>query len=389
MRNFLKKHKWTMLAAGAAIQIFTGIPAAWGVFQQGVCEGYKLEENAAAMIFSLTIGAFGIGCVIGGFLQDKFGPRIAGIAGTVMLSAGFVCSSFLPQGAPWAFYLVFSAPVGVGTAFLYPAVMSCAQKWYADKKGLATGIIGGAVGASGAVLTLLGTWLIRSFKIRTAFFVLGIIMAVICGASCILLENPTDAKREKGESNDLPPLKMIKTKNWVLLFLATALSTPAVLLFSPVIVQLAQQRGLDENAGLICIAAGSAASALGRLLMPWLSDKAGRKWVDFGLLCVLCGGSFLFKSVQGIWLIAVYSLLTFCYSGQAAVLPSFVTDLFGKTHSGINYGFAALGMTAGSIGFPLLAQLIPAKHMIAIIAAGLGAMCMVLVSVGRADHSPP
>lgn len=204
-------------------------------------------------------------------------------------------------------------------------------------------------------------------------------MAVICGAACVLLENPPDAKKAKGDSADLSPLKMIKTKNWILLFLATALSTPAVLLFSPVIVSLAQQRGLDENAGLICIAAGSVASALGRLLMPWLSDKAGRKWVDFGLLCVLCGGSFLFKSAQGFWLIAVYSLLTFCYSGQAAVLPSFVTDLFGKAHSGVNYGFAALGMTVGSVGFPLLAQAIGAKHIIAITAAALGAVCVVFI----------
>lgn len=193
-----------MLAAGAAIQIFTGIPAAWGVFQRGVCEGYSLDENAASMIFSLTIGAFGIGCVIGGFLQDKFGPRTAGVAGTVMLSGGFLGAGFLPQSVPWAFYLAFSAPVGLGT--------------------------------SGAVLTLLGTWLIRSFGIRTAFFTLGVIMAVICGAACVLLENPPDAKKAKGDSADLSPLKMIKTKNWILLFLATALSTPAVLLFSPVIV---------------------------------------------------------------------------------------------------------------------------------------------------------
>ena len=30
------------LAAGAAIQVLTGVPAAWGVFQRGVCEGYSL-----------------------------------------------------------------------------------------------------------------------------------------------------------------------------------------------------------------------------------------------------------------------------------------------------------------------------------------------------------
>ena len=43
------------------------------------------------------------------------------------------------------------------------------RKWYADRKGLATGVIGGAVGASGAVLTFLGRFLIGTWSIRTAF----------------------------------------------------------------------------------------------------------------------------------------------------------------------------------------------------------------------------
>ena len=71
MQAFLKQHRWVILAAGAAIQVLTGVPAAWGVFQRGVCEGYSLSQENAAMIFSLTICFFGIGCILGGLLQDK------------------------------------------------------------------------------------------------------------------------------------------------------------------------------------------------------------------------------------------------------------------------------------------------------------------------------
>ena len=31
-QQFAAKHPWTILAAGAAIQVLTGLPAAWGVF---------------------------------------------------------------------------------------------------------------------------------------------------------------------------------------------------------------------------------------------------------------------------------------------------------------------------------------------------------------------
>ena len=43
--KFAAKHPWTILAAGAAVQILTGIPAAWGVFQQPVMEEYGMSEQ--------------------------------------------------------------------------------------------------------------------------------------------------------------------------------------------------------------------------------------------------------------------------------------------------------------------------------------------------------
>lgn len=190
MQALLEKKRWVILAAGAAIQILTGVPAAWGVFQQGVCDGYGLTEQNAAMIFSFTICFFGIGCILGGALQDRKGPRTAGLAGAGLLFAGFFGSGFMPGGNALFLYAMFSVPVGMGCAFLYPAVMSTAQKWYADRKGLATGVIGGAVGASGAVLTVLGRWLIGQWGIRGAFRALGGIMLAVCGAGAALLKDP-------------------------------------------------------------------------------------------------------------------------------------------------------------------------------------------------------
>lgn len=389
MQTFLRKHSWSILAAGAAIQIFTGVPAAWGVFQRGVREGYSLSENEASMIFSLTIGAFGIGCVLGGWLQDKKGPRMAGVCGTVLLAAGFVAAAFVPEKTPWLFYLAFSAPVGLGCAFLYPSVMSCAQKWYSDRKGLATGIVGGAVGLSGAVLTVLGTWLIRAFSIRTAFWALGAVMALVCGAGCILLENPPQKKSASQKGEDYSVRQMLKTPQYWLMFAITGLATPAVLLFSPIIVELAQQRGLNGNAALACIVVGSVASAAGRLSMPWLSDKIGRRYTDMILFAALCGLSAAFIFTKGWWVLVVYSVLTFCYSGEAAVIPAAVTDLFGAKNAGVNYGFVALGMSAGSVGFPLIARLFSdtsARHFVAIAATAVGFVCLIFLKPTKGER---
>ena len=89
MQQFSAKHPWAILAAGAAIQVLTGLPAAWGVFQQPVMDEYGLSEQGAGYAFGLLIAAFGVGCVIGGFLQDRKGPRCAALWGTALLCGGF------------------------------------------------------------------------------------------------------------------------------------------------------------------------------------------------------------------------------------------------------------------------------------------------------------
>ena len=117
------------------------------------------------------------------------------------------------------------------------------------------------------------------------------------------------------------------------------------------------ERGLDEGAALWSVVLGSVGSAAGRLLMPLLSDRIGRRPTDLILFGVSLGLSAAFLFAQGWLVVAVYAGLTFCYSALAAVLPSLSTDLFGLPHAGVNYGFLALGQSVGSLAFPFAANL--------------------------------
>ena len=388
-QQFAAKHPWTILAAGAAIQVLTGLPAAWGVFQQPVMEEYGLSEQGAGYAFGILIAAFGVGCVLGGFLQDRHGPRCAGLWGTALLCGGFFAAGLLPPGSAWAFCLAFSIPAGLGTAFLYPSIQSCAQKWYADRKGLATGVIGGAVGLSGAFLTVFvrtavrGFWIVQG--IRGAFWALGAVTLPVCLVGSLLLQDPpqtgqTQKPQENGKNTiDLAPQQMLRTKQYWLCAGAVCFSTPAVLLFSPIILKLGMERGLEEQAALWSVVLGSVGSAAGRLLMPLLSDRIGRRPTDMLLFAVSAGLSAGFAFAQGWGVVACYAGLTFCYSALAAVLPSLSTDLFGFPHAGVNYGFLALGQSVGSLAFPFAANffgLEVGRHWMAVAAAGAGFACI-------------
>ena len=388
-QQFAAKHPWTILAAGAAIQVLTGLPAAWGVFQQPVMEEYGLSEQGAGYAFGILIAAFGVGCVIGGFLQDRYGPRCAGLWGTALLCGGFFAAGLLPPGSAEAFFLAFSIPAGLGTAFLYPSIQSCAQKWYADRKGLATGVIGGAVGLSGAFLTVFVRTAVRGFwvvqGIRGAFWALGAVTLPVCLVGSLLLQDPpqtgqTQKPQENGKNTiDLAPQQMLRTKQYWLCAGAVCFSTPAVLLFSPIILKLGMERGLEEQAALWSVVLGSVGSAAGRLLMPLLSDRIGRRPTDMLLFAVSAGLSAGFAFAQGWGVVACYAGLTFCYSALAAVLPALSTDLFGFPHAGVNYGFLALGQSVGSLAFPFAANffgLEVGRHWMAVAAAGAGFACI-------------
>ena len=388
-QQFAAKHPWTILAAGAAIQVLTGLPAAWGVFQQPVMEEYGLSEQGAGYAFGILIAAFGVGCVLGGFLQDRHGPRCAGLWGTALLCGGFFAAGLLPPGSAWTFFLAFSIPAGLGTAFLYPSIQSCAQKWYADRKGLATGVIGGAVGLSGAFLTVFVRTAVRGFwvvqGIRGAFWALGAVTLPVCLVGSLLLQDPpqtgqTQKPQENGKNTiDLAPRQMLRTKQCWLCAGAVCFSTPAVLLFSPIILKLGMERGLEEQAALWSVVLGSVGSAAGRLLMPLLSDRIGRRPTDMLLFAVSAGLSAGFAFAQGWGVVACYAGLTFCYSALAAVLPALSTDLFGFPHAGVNYGFLALGQSVGSLAFPFAANffgLEVGRHWMAVAAAGAGFACI-------------
>ena len=388
-QQFAAKHPWTILAAGAAIQVLTGLPAAWGVFQQPVMEEYGLSEQGAGYAFGILIAAFGVGCVLGGFLQDRHGPRCAGLWGTALLCGGFFAAGLLPPGSAEAFFLAFSIPAGLGTAFLYPSIQSCAQKWYADRKGLATGVIGGAVGLSGAFLTVFVRTAVRGFwvvqGIRGAFWALGAVTLPVCLVGSLLLQDPpqtgqTQKPQENGKNTiDLAPRQMLRTKQYWLCAGAVCFSTPAVLLFSPIILKLGMERGLEEQAALWSVVLGSVGSAAGRLLMPLLSDRIGRRPTDMLLFAVSAGLSAGFAFAQGWGVVACYAGLAFCYSALAAVLPALSTDLFGFPHAGVNYGFLALGQSVGSLAFPFAANffgLEAGRHWMAVAAAGAGFACI-------------
>ncbi len=381
-QQFAAKHPWTILAAGAAIQVLTGLPAAWGVFQQPVMEEYGLSEQGAGYAFALLIAAFGVGCVLGGFLQDKKGPRCAALWGTALLCGGFFAAAFLPG---WA---------GGGGSF-WPSASRrgwarrfCTHPSSPAPKSGTRGARGWRPGSSAERWDFPARSLPCSFgrrcgdlaRYRASGAPFGHWVRLLC--RCALRAARCSATRRRKNSSQAAKTPSTFLRGRCCAQSSTgcvraryAFSTPAVLLFSPIILKLGMERGLDEGAALWSVVLGSVGSAAGRLLMPLLSDRIGRRATDLGLFAASLGLSAAFWAARGWWVVVCYAGLTFCYSALAAVLPALSTDLFGLPHAGVNYGFLALGQSVGSLAFPFAANLLAlenGRHLLAMAGAAAG-----------------
>ena len=183
---------------------------------------------------------------------------------------------------------------------------------------------------------------------------------------------------------------MLGTRQYWLCAGAVCFSTPAVLLFSPIILKLGMERGLDESAALWAVVLGSVGSAAGRLLMPLLSDKIGRRPTDLILFGVSLGLSavFLFAPGDGARCGPVYAgadvLLLGAGGGAARPLHRSVRPAPRRGELRL----LALGQSVGSLLFPCIADLWgfgQGRHILAIAGAAAGFACIWAVTPVRRE----
>ena len=100
------------------------------------------------------------------------------------------------------------------------------------------------------------------------------------------------------------------------------------------------------------------ASAAGRLLAPWLSDRIGRRNVLFvlygiTLICVL-----MLTFAQSYLFIVLISLISFAFGGSAGVFPAITADYYGIKNNGINYGLVMIAFAVSGLLFPAIAKIV-------------------------------
>ncbi len=371
MKN--RKNPWISIVACLVVQLCVGILYLWSAFKGNIIAAYSVGadeataagiKTAAGMVSSYMIFAFVFGNLIGGFLNDKKGPKLTCFAGVILFSAGVAVSAFVKSIALLDF--TYAIMAGLGSGFAYGACISCIQKWLPHKRGLASGLACSAFGLSTVVFTPVSNWLMNMNKdavgivnFTPVFLTLAAVFAVLGLIACCFISLPDEAYLK---SLNLPKAAASANQNYTL---GQAMKIPAFwcLFFSiffingtwnlcvPLIKDLGVQRGLTESLAIACVSFTGITNALGRLIMASLSDKLGRSNTMYVLCGLTLAGAILMTFIGGYGYFATIALIAFAYGGPSALNAALCTDMFGPKNSGTNYGVAMLALGLSSIFF--------------------------------------
>lgn len=167
--------------------IVTGIMAGWGsgVWSYGFSSYFtpiqqefgwtRAEISAAHSLGKLEGGVEG---VFGGYLIDRFGPRVVNLIGEFMAGLGLILMYFM--NSFWTFFLFWGFLVSVGFSQSgFGPLETALSNWFIKKRGLAIGLGRFIFGILTGLILPIMSFLLYAYGWRLAFLIAGFLTWVI------------------------------------------------------------------------------------------------------------------------------------------------------------------------------------------------------------------
>ena len=181
------------LTVGTAMMLINGVVYAWSIYSVPFSEGFGWSSAQLGVCFTVMLGSFCLGGVIGGAVANRFGIGFSVPAGGVLGFVGFLLCMFLTAERIWLLFIAFTI-AGIGVGFVYNGVIAAVVPRFPDKKGFASGVLLMGYGGSSLVLGSLAAKLIASpdFGWHLTYILTGVLLlaAALIGRFFILPPRP-------------------------------------------------------------------------------------------------------------------------------------------------------------------------------------------------------
>ncbi len=333
--------------------------------------------------FAFGLLFFALFMIPAGRWQDKKGPKIVAITGSVIVLAGMILSSVValyPSGGSiWGMVATFGMIGGAGIGFAYVCPIACATKWFPDKIGLINGLAVAGFGAGSILFNFIYYFMIPTspfsqLNLSSGLLTCGIIMGAMGLVGSFILQNPPAGYKPAGWNPPTPkagtkaPIEswttqeMVRTPTFYMIWGMYVMSAICGLM----VIGNFKDYGVSFDSALgpvsvYILAIAGVCNAVGRIAWGKVSDKLGRL-KTLKLLFIVQAAAMLLFTIPSIATWAIFgNLVYFCFGGNLALFPATTREYYGAKYMGLNYAvvFTAYGV-AGILGALLAGPVIAA-----------------------------
>ena len=375
-----RTNKWCRAAIPALLlHCSIGTVYCWSIFSQEIADYIGHSKSATEWAFSFAIFFLGMSAAFLGNVVEKDIHKSSLLA-TICFSVGMAgTGAFILYGGQNPGSIVsllgiyvcygFIMGVGLGTGYLSP--VKTLMLWFADRKGLATGLAVAGFGAAKAIASPIMQWMLANLGengIYIMFFILAGVYFVMMFIGHLLLKKPDGwhepQKQEKGAS----AIDVIKSKSFLnyagiwLMFYINITCGLALLSQEKAIVKCI---GLASMVGIVSTVT-AVFNAGGRLVFSSIADKMKDRNTVFKLifiasialtaLTIVTGGiaNGANNTLAAILVLVLIMFVNAGYGGGFSNIPTLLADHYGMSNISAIHGitlsaWAFAGLTGNQL----------------------------------------
>ncbi len=219
-----RENKWIRAAIPALLlHCSIGTVYCWSIFSQEIADHIGFSKSATEWAFSLAIFFLGMSAAFLGNVVEKDihkSSLIAAICFSLGMigTGGFIYYGGQNQGSVAALvgiYLCYGVVMGIGLGTGYLSPVKTLMLWFADKKGLATGLAVAGFGAAKAIASPIMQSMLQAMGesgIYKMFWILGAVYFVMMFVGHLLLKKPAGWHESQGEEKKNSIVDVLKTR---------------------------------------------------------------------------------------------------------------------------------------------------------------------------------
>ncbi len=343
-----------IVVLGACLTQFgvIGLLFSYGLFIKEFETAFGWSRTLLSGSSALGVVMMGILAIIGGRLNDRFGPRrVLSVTG-FSYGLGFIFLSQITQ--PWQLFVLFGTLIGLGLGTHDVVTLSTVARWFEHRRGIMSGVV--KVGtALGQMLTPpLAAILIAVYGWSTALVILGIGAMVMLLAAAMMMKHPPKPAGTDGVSaqSGTSFARARKTRVFWTLCAVQFLFFPAMMAVPLHIAVHGMDLGMTGAKAAVLLSVIGGASILGRLTVGGLVDKIGGKKAFTLCFAILSASLFtLIGTTAHTALFIAIGCYGFAHGGLFTVVSPTVASYFGMRAHGAIFGTVLFfGTIGGAIG---------------------------------------